>query len=283
MDIQQRRTLSHIGMFKEAGRKLVCLTSYTAPVARIADRHADLILVGDSLGMALYGFDNTLPVTLDMMTLHGRAVVQATEQAFITVDMPFGSYQESPEQAFRNAARLMAETGCGAVKLEGGIEMAETVAFLTRRGVPVMGHIGLQPQSVNMAGGYRVSGRGKDAQAKIMDSAKALEQAGAFAVVLECMEEALAASVTTSVSIPTIGIGASAACTGQILVAEDILGLTPAPHPRFVKQYADLNDATDRAFKAYAEEVRKGRFPASSNVYGEQKDGRAGTKAHLGA
>ncbi len=264
---QQRRTIRDIAAAKGKKEAIICLTAYTAPVARLADPHADLILVGDSLGMVLYGFPSTLPVTLDMMILHGRAVVNASEKSLIVVDMPFGSYQESPAQAFHNAARIMAETGCAAVKLEGGSEMAETVSFLVQRGVPVIGHIGLQPQSVHSAGGYRVAGRDQQEARSILASAQALAEAGAFAVVLECMDETLAGKITKQIHIPTIGIGASAGCDGQILVSEDLLGLTPAPRPKFVKNYADLSSVIDKALGDYAREVRERIFPGTQNIY----------------
>lgn len=268
MSGERRGTASGFRAAKGQGRKLVCLTSYTVPVARVADRHADLILVGDSVGMVLYGFPDTLRVTLDMMILHGRAVVEATQRALVVVDMPFGTYQESREQAFRNAACLMAETGCGGVKMEGGTELAETVSFLTERGIPVMGHTGLQPQSVHVSGGYRAVGRDAAGREKVVRGAKALEQAGAFGLVLECVEESLAGMVSEKISIPVIGIGASVQCDGQILVSEDILGLTPSPHPRFVKTYTDLAESADQALAAFAGDVRAGAYPAAEHVYG---------------
>lgn len=264
---QKRKTIRDIRAFKGGKEAFVCLTSYTAPMARIADRHADVLLVGDSLGMVIYGFDSTLPVTVDMMINHGRAVVKSSQNALVVVDMPFGSYQEGPEQAFRNAARIMAETGCGAVKLEGGIEMAETVAFLSNRGVPVMGHTGLQPQSVNSAGGYRVTGRNSEEAERILEGAHVLARAGAFALVLECIDSDLADTITGRLDIPTIGIGASASCDGQVIVTDDILGLTPGPHPRFVKKYAELAGDADQALKCFAGEVRSRIFPARDHVY----------------
>ncbi len=259
---------------KRSDAKLVCLTAYTAPVARIADAHADLLLVGDSVGMVLYGFPSTLQVTLDMMINHGTAVVRSSAQALVIVDMPFGSYQESPEQAFRNAARIMSETGCSGVKLEGGSEMAQTVAFLTQRGIPVMGHIGLQPQSVHGAGGYRVMGRDSAEGEHIIQSAKALAAAGAFSIVLECMTPELAQAITTAINIPTIGIGASVTCDGQILVTEDLLGFTGGPKPKFVKYYSGLSDIADEALQRFADDVRTGRFPDKDHIYepkGRQK------------
>jgi 3-methyl-2-oxobutanoate hydroxymethyltransferase len=246
---------------------IVCLTAYTAPIARLLDAHADLLLVGDSVGMVVYGFDSTLPVTLDMMIAHGTAVVRSTQQACVVVDLPFGSYQESPKQAFRAAARLLSETGCGAVKLEGGAEMAETVQFLTQRGVPVMGHIGLTPQSVHTLGGYRARGRGAAESQAILDDATAIAAAGAFAIVVEGVLEPLARAITAAVPVPTIGIGASAACDGQVLVTDDMLGLFSDFVPRFVKHYADLSSTVDAAAASYAADVRARRFPGPEHVF----------------
>jgi 3-methyl-2-oxobutanoate hydroxymethyltransferase len=250
---------------------IVSLTAYTAPMARLLDPSVDFLLVGDSLGMVLYGFDSTLPVTLDMMIAHGGAVMRGSRQACVIVDLPFGSYQASPIDAFRNAARVMAETGCAAVKLEGGAEMAETIAFLTARGVPVMAHIGLQPQSVNALGGFKVQGRTDASQAKVMADARAITDAGAFAVVVEGTAEPLARAITEAIDIPTIGIGASAACDGQVLVTEDILGLVTDMKPRFVKRYAELGPTIAAAAAAYADEVRARRFPGPEHVYGGEK------------
>lgn len=266
-DKQKRKTIRDIRAFKGSKEAFVCLTAYTAPMARIADRHADVLLVGDSLGMVIYGFDSTLPVTVDMMINHGRAVVKSSQSALVVVDMPFASYQEGPEQAFRNAARIMAETGCGAVKLEGGIEMGGTIAFLAQRGVPVMGHTGLQPQSVHSAGGYRVTGRNSEEAERIMEGAHVLARSGAFALVLECIDSELAEAITARLDIPTIGIGASASCDGQVVVTDDILGLTPGPHPRFVKKYANISANADQALECFADEVRRRIFPAPENIY----------------
>jgi 3-methyl-2-oxobutanoate hydroxymethyltransferase len=252
---------------RKSGDKLVCLTAYTAPMARLLDAEVDLLLVGDSLAMTVYGFDSTLPVTLDMMIAHGAAVVRATEQALITVDLPFGSYQASPEQAFRSAARIMAETGCAAVKLEGGEEMAETVAFLTRRGIPVMGHVGLTPQAVNALGGYRSRGHRTAERDKIMRDGIAIAEAGAFSLVIEGVAESLARELTERVAIPTIGIGASPACDGQILVIDDMLGLFAEFTPKFVKRYRELGEEIRAAARDYAEDVRRGRFPAEEHTY----------------
>jgi 3-methyl-2-oxobutanoate hydroxymethyltransferase len=252
---------------RKRGDKLVCLTAYTASVARLLDESCDILLVGDSLAMVVYGFDSTLPVTLDMMIAHGAAVVRATHRAAIVVDLPFGSYQAAPEQAFHAAARVMAETGCMAVKLEGGEEMAETVAFLTRRGIPVMGHVGLTPQAVNTLGGYRSRGHDERERAKIAADGVAIAEAGAFSLVVEGVNEALARELTEIVPVPTIGIGASAACDGQILVTDDMLGLFAEFTTKFVKRYRMLGDEIRAAAREYAEEVRHGRFPAEEHTY----------------
>jgi 3-methyl-2-oxobutanoate hydroxymethyltransferase len=246
---------------------VVCLTAYTAPMARLIDPHVDLLLVGDSLGMVIYGYDSTLPVTLDMMVAHGAAVVRGSQRALVAVDMPFASYQASPADAFRACARVMAETGCGAVKLEGGAEMAETIAFLTARGIPVMGHVGLKPQSVHAHGGYRFQGREEEAARAILADAAAVAEAGAFCLVVEAVAEPLAAEIARSIPVPAIGIGASPACDGQVLVAEDMLGLFPDFTPKFVKRYGDLAGAVGEAVAAYAAEVRARRFPGPEHCF----------------
>jgi len=251
---------------RKKGTPLVCLTAYTTPMARLADTHCDVVLVGDSVGMVLHGLPSTLGVTMEMMVLHGKAVRRGMERALMVVDMPFGSYEQCPAQAFENAARLMAETGCSAVKLEGGVAMAETIRFLTSRGVPVMAHIGLTPQAVNTLGGYRVQGRGDDAE-RIQADAKTAAEAGAFSVVLEKIPEELARRITEEVNIPTIGIGASPACDGQILVVDDMLGLFGDFRPKFVRRYAELATAMDGAMTAYAEDVRARRFPGAEHVF----------------
>jgi 3-methyl-2-oxobutanoate hydroxymethyltransferase len=247
---------------------IVCLTAYTTPVAQLVDRHCDVVLVGDSVGMVLHGLPSTLSVTLDMMILHGKAVHRGLEHALMVVDMPFGSYEQGKEQAFRNAARLMAETGSAAVKLEGGEVMAETIRFLTSRGIPVMGHVGLTPQSVNVFGGYKVQGRGEDGD-RIFRDAIAVAEAGAFAIVLEKVPEPLARRITAEVAMPTIGIGASAACDGQILVVDDILGMFTGFRPKFVRRYAELGSEADAAIAAYAADVREGRFPAAEHLFAD--------------
>jgi 3-methyl-2-oxobutanoate hydroxymethyltransferase len=251
---------------------IVSLTAYHAHTAAIADKYVDFLLVGDSLGMVMHGFESTLPVPLDLMILHGRAVMRGAKHALVVVDMPFGSYEESPAQAFRNAAMVMKETQCGAIKLEGGKRMAETIRFLTERGIPVMAHIGLTPQSINILGGFKTQGRTKEQWAIIEQDAQAVTEAGAFAVVLEAIAEPLAAKITASIPIPTIGIGASPACDGQILVMEDMLGLSPRV-PKFVKEFGKVGAAIEGAIRMYAEEVRARNFPAPENTY-EMKDER---------
>jgi len=253
---------------KGRAQPLVCLTAYDQIMARLVDQVADLVLVGDSLAMVAYGQPSTLPVTLDIMIAHGRSVAAACRKALVVVDLPFGSYQASPAQAFDSAARVLKETGAAAVKLEGGQVMAETVAFLTARGIPVLGHIGLQPQSVNSIGGYRYQGRDATAAAQLLADAKALAAAGAFGLVVEAVAEGVARAITQAVPIPTIGIGASVACDGQILVSEDLLGWQGGRAPRFVKRYADLNSLAATALQVFADDVRQRTFPSAEQVYG---------------
>lgn len=256
---------------RKGGDPIVVLTAYTAPMATLLDPHVDVLLVGDSLGMVLYGFDSTLPVSLDMMIAHGGAVVRGSKRACVVVDMPFASYQESPAQAFRSAARVMAETGCQAVKLEGGAEMAETIAFLTQRGVPVMGHVGLTPQAVNTLGGYRALGRNEAVAERIAADARAVAEAGAFSVVVEGVMEPLGRRITQEIAIPTIGIGASPTCDGQVLVSDDMLGLFTEFTPKFVKRFASLGDAVGEAAAAYAAEVKARSFPGPEHCFGVKK------------
>lgn len=251
---------------RKGGEPIVALTSYHANTARIVDNHADILLVGDSLGMVLYAMDSTLDVSLDLMIAHGRAVVRGSKRAMVVVDMPFGSYEESPAMAFRNAARVMQETGCGAVKLEGGVRMADTIRFLTERGIPVMAHIGLTPQSINTLGGFKTQGRDTALWPLIKADAQAVSAAGAFSVVLEGIVEPLAAEISRECAIPTIGIGGSRECDGQILVLEDMLGYNPKP-PKFVKVYGAIGTAIDEAVKSYATDVRSRTFPGDENVY----------------
>lgn len=251
---------------RKGGEPIVSLTSYHAHTAAIVDRYADFILVGDSLGMVMHGMETTVGVPLDLMIMHGRAVVRGTKRALIVVDMPFGTYEESPNVAFRNAAKIMKETGCGAVKLEGGARMAETVHFLVQRGIPVMAHTGLTPQSSHVMGGFKTQGRDEDTWPAHENDAKAVAEAGAFSIVLEGMVEPLAAKITRQIDIPTIGIGASADCDGQILVLEDMLGLNPKP-PKFVKVYGSLGAEIENAVKGYAEDVKARTFPGADEVY----------------
>ena len=251
-------------------KPVVMLTCYHAHTAKLLDSHVDMMLVGDTLGMVIHGMETTLGVTLEMMILHGQAVMRGAKRALVVVDMPFGTYEESPEIAFRNASRVMKETGCQAVKLEGGSRMAETIAYLTKRGIPVVGHIGMTPQSVQVFGGFKTQGRSESDWPAIEADAKAVAEAGAFAVVLEAMAEPLAARITAQISIPTIGIGASPACDGQILVMEDMLGLNPNP-PKFVREYAQLGPAIEAAVRSYAEDVRARAFPGAENVYPMKK------------
>ncbi|MGC9953605.1 MAG: 3-methyl-2-oxobutanoate hydroxymethyltransferase [Rhizomicrobium sp.] len=267
----KRVTVPEIIAHKNA-KPVVCLTCYHAHTARLLDEHVDLMLVGDSVGMVMHGMENTLGVTLDMMILHGKAVMRGSKHALVVVDLPFGSYEESPQVAFRNAARVIQETGCQAVKLEGGARMADTVHYLTQRGIPVMGHIGLTPQRIQIFGGFKTQGRTEAEWPAIEADARAVTEAGAFSVVLEGMAEPLAAKITREIAIPTIGIGASAQCDGQILVMEDMLGLNPNP-PKFVRQYASMGADIEAAVKAYAADVRARAFPGKENVYSMKRAG----------
>jgi 3-methyl-2-oxobutanoate hydroxymethyltransferase len=251
---------------RKGGAPVVALTAYHAHTARIIDPYVDMLLVGDSLGMVMHGYETTVPVPLELMIMHAQAVVRGSTRALVVVDMPFGSYEESPTVAFRNAARVLKETGCGAVKIEGGAHMAETIRYLSDRGIPVMSHIGMTPQAVNMIGSFKPRGRFRSEWAAFEEDARAVAEAGAFAVVLEALAELLAARITKQVSIPTIGIGASAECDGQILVLEDMLGLSPRV-PKFVKEYAQIGEAIENAVKAYSNEVRARVFPSDAYTY----------------
>jgi len=251
---------------RKTDQPIVMLTAYTMRVAQLLDPHCDMLLVGDSLGQVIYGLPSTIPVTMDMMCAHGAAVVRGSWHALVAVDMPFGSYESSPEQAFACASRIMKETGCAAVKLEGGEAMAETVSFLTRRGIPVIGHVGLTPQAVNILGGYGARGREKHEAAKILADAKAIDDAGAFCIVVEGVLEAIATDITRSVDAPIIGIGASAQCDGQVLVIDDMLGMFERT-PRFVKRYDDLATRIGEAARSYAGEVRSRTFPTGDQTY----------------
>ena len=265
----KRLTIPAIRKRKQDGvtaEPVVMLTAYTARQAQLLDAHCDLLLVGDSLGQVIYGLPSSVPVTLDMMAAHGAAVVRGSYHAAVVVDMPFGTYEASAQQAFENAARLLKETGCAGVKLEGGEAMAETVSFLTNRGIPVMGHIGLTPQAVNVLGGYNARGRSAAEAAKIVSDAVALDQAGAFAIVIEGVVEPIAIDVTKAVACPTIGIGGSAQCDGQVLVTEDMLGMFERV-PRFVKRYAEISGVISDAAAHYAAEVRARTFPGIEQTY----------------
>ncbi len=273
----KRKTAPDI-LARKGGEPIVMLTSYHAHTAALMDRYCDAILVGDSLGNVMHGFETTVPVTLEMMILQGRAVMRGSKQALVVVDMPFGSYEASKEQAFQSAVRIMKETQCGAIKMEGGALMAETIEFLTRRGIPVMAHIGLTPQSINTLGSFKSQGReeatriaaGENVTGPIQEDAKAVAEAGAFSVVVEAVAEPLAKRITEIISIPTIGIGASAACDGQVLVLEDMLGLSPWV-PKFVKRYGNLGPGIEAAIQDYANEVRSRAFPGPEHVYGLKK------------
>ncbi|MEN3350486.1 MAG: 3-methyl-2-oxobutanoate hydroxymethyltransferase [Bradyrhizobium sp.] len=256
---------------RKNGEPIVMLTSYHAHTAALVDKHCDAILVGDSLGNVMHGFETTVPVTLDMMILQGRAVMRGSQAALVVVDMPFGSYEGSKEQAFASAVRIMKETLCGAVKLEGGVRMAETVAFLSERGIPVMGHVGLTPQSINTLGSFRAQGRDEANWAPIEADAKAIAEAGAFSIVVEAVAEPLARKITQAIAVPTIGIGASSACDGQVLVLEDMLGLSPRA-PKFVRRYGNLGPMIEEAIAGYARDVKSRAFPGPEHVY-EMKKG----------
>ena len=251
---------------RKGGPPLVCLTAYTTPVAALLDEVCDLILVGDSVGMVLHGLPNTVGVTLEMMILHGQAVMRGAQRALVAVDMPFGSYEGAKETAYANAVRILKETGCQAVKLESGPTVPETIAYLVARGVPVIGHVGLRPQAVNVDGAFRAKGRSEDEWGRIVAEAKATADAGAFCVVVEGVAEPLARKITAAIHAPTIGIGASAGCDGQILVTDDMLGMFDWT-PKFVRRYGDLRGEILRAVTAYADDVRARRFPGAAETY----------------
>lgn len=251
---------------RKGGEPLVCLTAYDAPTAALLDPHCDLLLVGDSVGMVVHGLPNTLPVTLDMMIMHGQAVMRGSKRALVAVDMPFSTYERSKEQAFDNASRILRETGCHAVKVESGVYIADTIRFMAERAIPVIGHVGLRPQASLADGGFKAKGRDAASRAKVLEEAIAADEAGAFAIVIEGVAEDLASEITGKVKAPTIGIGASAACDGQILVTPDMLGLFDWT-PRFVKRYADLKGQVEDGVKAYAADVRARTFPGPDQVY----------------
>lgn len=253
---------------RRGGTPVVGLTAYTAPIAAAMDDKVDFVLVGDSLAMTIYGESSTVGVDLDTMIRHGRAVARACKHACVVVDLPFGSYQASPEQAFMSASRVLMETGCDAVKLEGGTEMAATASFLVERGIPVMGHVGLTPQSVNTLGGFKTQGKDEAAVRKLVADGKAMDAAGCFALVIEGVMEAAAREVIAATSVTTIGIGASAACDGQVLVIDDVIGLFAAFRPKFVKRYASILGEVETAIATYAEEVRKREFPGPEHIFG---------------
>lgn len=255
---------------RKGGEPLVCLTAYDAPTAEILDPHCDVLLVGDSVGMVVHGLPNTVGVTLEMMILHGQAVMRGSKRAMVVIDMPFGSYEGGKEQAYENCARVMKETGAQGVKLESGPTVAETIAYLVQRGIPVMGHVGLRPQAVLTDGAFKAKGRTDEERLRVLAEAEATADAGAFAVVVEGVAEGLAREVTDAIDKPTIGIGASAHCDGQILVVSDMLGLFDWT-PRFVRRYADLKGEIDRAVAGYAQDVRARRFPAEVETYFSKK------------
>jgi 3-methyl-2-oxobutanoate hydroxymethyltransferase len=263
----QVRRVSAPDIASRKGRQpIVCLTAYTTPTAEILDAHCDLLLVGDSVGMVLHGLPNTVGVTLEMMILHGQAVMRGSQRAMVVVDMPFGSYEGDPQVAHANAVRIMKETGAQGVKVESGQDVPDTIAYLVRRGIPVMGHVGLRPQSVLVDGAFKAKGRNPSERARVLEEARATAEAGAFCVVVEGVAESLAREITEAIEAPTIGIGGSAACDGQILVTDDMLGLFDWT-PKFVRRYADLRGEIDRAVASYAEDVRARRFPGAAETY----------------
>lgn len=263
--LMKRLTVPRIRQ-RKGGEPLVMLTAYTVRMAQLLDPHCDMLLVGDSLAQVIYGLPHTVGVTMDMMALHGAAVVRGSYHAAVIVDMPFGSYEGSPQQAFDNAARLLKETGAAAVKVEGGKVLAPTIEFLTQRGIPVMGHVGLTPQAVNILGGYGVRGKSEEEARSIVEDAIAVAQAGAFSIVIEGVLESIAIEITSKVACPTIGIGASAQCDGQVLVTDDMLGMFERV-PKFVKRYQDMASVVNGAVKDYADEVRSRSFPTEDQIY----------------
>ena len=274
MSVHTQETIKRVSVPDIAGRKggepIVCLTAYDAPMAALLDPHCDVLLVGDSLGMAVHGLPNTVGVTLEMMILHGQAVMRGAKRAMVVVDMPFGSYEGGKEVAYANCVRVMKETGAQAVKLETSIEMAEIVAFLVKRGIPVMGHVGLRPQAILAEGGFKAKGRTESERDRVLAEAKAVAEAGAFCIVIEGVAESLAREITETIDAPTIGIGASAACDGQVLVVNDMLGMFDWT-PKFVRKYADLRTEIDRAASAFASDVKTRRFPAEVETYFSKK------------
>ena len=264
--ITNRFTVPDI-FLKKNNTKIVALTCYNAQISKIIDKYADIILVGDSMGMTLYGKKNTLSVTKEMLIEHGKAVVNNTEKALVVIDLPFGSYESSKEQAFENAATILSNTGADAVKLEGGIEFSDTIKFLVERGIPTMGHIGLMPQRINIKGKFSALGKSSSEIKKIIKDAKSISSAGVFSIVVEAVKESLGKTITANVSVPTIGIGAGKHCDGQILVSDDMLGLFNDFTPKFVKKYANLYKEIDKAVQTYQKEVLSESFPSAKNVY----------------
>ena len=251
---------------KKSQEKIICLTAYTFPMAKILDEFCDIILVGDSLGMTIYGMPDTVDVTLEMMINHGKAVVKARKKSFVVVDLPFGTYEKSCEQALTSAQKVISETGCDAIKIETSRDLVPTIKFLTENKINVMGHVGLMPQSVRKIGGYRYQGRDENSAKEIFETAKLVEKAGVFSLVIEAVPAVLATKITQELSIPTIGIGASAECDGQVLVIDDLLGLNQEFKPRFVKYYADLAGEISAAVKKFSADVKSGKFPAKENL-----------------
>lgn len=251
---------------KKNQEKIICLTAYTFPIAKILDNYCDIILVGDSLGMTIYGLPDTIDVTLDLMINHGKAVIKATKKSLIVVDLPFGTYEKSPAQALKSARKTIKETGCAAIKIETSLAMVDTVKYLTDRGINVMAHVGLLPQSVRKIGGYKYQGRDKKSATEILQTAKLVTKAGAFAVVIEAVPAALADQITAAIKVPTIGIGASATCDGQVLVIDDLLGLNQEFKPKFVKYYANLVEEISAAVEKFSKEVKSKKFPAKNNL-----------------
>lgn len=264
---EPRKTWQEIKSVKSTQTPLVCLTAYTAPIAKILDKHCDLLLVGDTLGMVMYGMDSTREVSVEMMIEHGKAVMRGSQQACVIIDLPFGSYERSPEQALQTARRIIDETGASGVKLEGGAPLAPSIKAIVDDGIPVVAHIGLLPQSVQTPEGFRVQGRQESDIARLMDDARTVEDAGAFAVVIEATVESVASQITKALHVPTIGIGASVECDGQILVIDDMLGLLQGHTPKFVRQYANLAEVVDKAAASYAADVRGRAFPSAEYVY----------------
>lgn len=268
-DVVKRMTVPGITA-RKGGEPLVCLTCYDAPTAEIMDPHCDVLLVGDSVGMAVHGLPSTVGVTLEMMILHGQAVMRGAKRALVVIDMPFGSYEAGLETAYANAVRVLKETGAQAIKVESGPTAPATIAYLVQRGVPVMGHVGLLPQSINIDGAFKAKGREESERLRILESARQTAEAGAFAVVIEGVAEGLAREITQAIDKPTIGIGASATCDGQILVSQDMLGMFDWT-PKFVRKYADLRGEIDRAVATYADDVKARRFPAEVETYFSKK------------